>query len=677
MTTFGPPVTPLAPDQQRAATAPMGPVRILGGAGTGKTHTLAARIAIAVKGGEDPSSITCLTHGTGGGYDIRERVKRFLPEHDSPGRFFAGTPQQFAIALLRSGGARVLGRSPNFTVWTRSDAQGVIASLLGAAPLTRKPLHAEAGRILDWLWLNLACDPSVPIRPERPEWKEAGDTYLEEMRRRNVVDRGVVVPLVNRALESDPKFRSAVGQKQCRYLLVDDFQNITPAEYTMLRLLEGPERSLTVAANPNECVRMRDGADDGLLEICRLDHPGMDQTTYSLRIQHRATPPLSEVKNRITSDPGLAYLQTENEVTFRSRVRSGPEWVSPPPPVLLEFEGRPPDMYKCILDGTQEFVAQGYALEDIAVVFQDASILDQMQPLAISRGIPFTVLGIEPQPRGPDVRCIIGLLRSLLNPHDSLAFRDAARANPHLDRQWPDSEVMPRLLGMVRDQHINLVQAARRQCDNPLMDADIRRDLQFFVDAWEHLDRMMLDPSTRANDLCWQAVALLEEAQGQGTGLRTKHQVRMLPRLAEAVSFRSVPGLPQDDSWRELRRFLDAFDPAIHADTLALENHNPFLARRGLTFSTIAAAQGLEWHIVWAVGASDHVLPGGILPGHEHLMREAERLFYVWATRARDHLIFYHAVRSGPTQDAKPSRFLASIGDLLRHEVIPPPGPRR
>ena len=304
--TTGPPVTPLDPYQRPAAMAPIGPVLILGGAGTGKTHTLAARIAIAVKGGEDPFSITCLTHSTGGSYDILERVKRFLPEHDSPGRFFAGTPQEFAMARLRSRGAQVLGRSPHFTVWPRSDAQEFIAFLLGANPRNRKRLHAEAGRILDWLWLNLAGYPDECTPPDRPEWRGAVEKYQEEMLRQNAVDRGVVVPLLNRALESDLAFREAVRLERCRYLLVDDYQNITPAEYTMLRLLEGPERSLTIAANPNECVRMGAGADDRLLEICRQDHPGMYQNTYSLRIAHRATPPLNEAKNRITNDPAPA-----------------------------------------------------------------------------------------------------------------------------------------------------------------------------------------------------------------------------------------------------------------------------------------------------------------------------------------------------------------------------------
>ena len=424
------PVAPLDRYQQQAATAPIGPVLILGGAGTGKTHTLAARIAIAVKGGEGLFSITCLTHSTGGGYAIQERVKGFLPEHDSPGWFFAGTPQEFAMALLRSKGAQVLGMSPHFTVWPRSGAQEFIAFLLGANPRNRKRLHAEAGRILDWLWLNLAGYPDEPTPPDRPEWRGAVEKYQEELRRQNAVDRGVVVPMVNRALESDLEFRNTVRLERCRYLLVDDYQNITPAEYTMLR-------SLTIAVNPNECVRLRDGADDRLLEICRLDHPGMHQNTYSLRVDHRATPPLLEAKTRISNDPVLRHLQGEDNVTPRSAVRFGERWATPPPPALLEFEGRPTDMYKYIFDGTQEFLPQGYAFEDIAVVFQDASILDQMRPLALSRGIPFTVLGVERQPRDRDVRCITGLLRSLLNPHDSAAFRNAACANPHLDRQWP------------------------------------------------------------------------------------------------------------------------------------------------------------------------------------------------------------------------------------------------
>ena len=654
---------------------PSGPVLVLGGAGTGKTRVIAARIAIALAAGESPHRITCLGHGTGLPFDIPERVRQFLPDYDAPNRYLIGTPLELALALLRLGGAEVLGRSPRFTVWRRSDAQEHMALMLRAnRPSLRDRRHRrhvqeEAGHILAWHWDNQVRFPDQRTPPDEADWPEVVAEYQSEKRRQNVVDQGDVIPLANEALGSSKHFRSTVSRERCRHLLVDDFQDFNAAEYALLRHLEGSEGSLTVALNPNECVRLRRSPYDDLLAYFRLDHRGVNEHTYHLQYNTRATVRVGRVVDPITNDPGLPHLQREELQFFRLSFSHQGKAMPGPDPALLEFEGRPADMHAYILDRIQRFVAQGYSLEDMAILFQDRATLDLMRPLALSRGVPFTVLGSEPPEWDQDVRCITGLLRSVLNPHDWGAFRDAVCANPHLGREGLDSETLLRIPARAWDQHLDLVQSARRSRDNPLIDADIRRVLTFFVSAWERLEGMMRDPSTHVEDLCWQAVALLEEAQGPSNRLREKAQMERLLLLA-----RNSPELPQPDPWGELRWFLDTISPDVHADPLAPDN-NPFAPDRGLTFSTVEAARGLEWDIVWAVGVSDHVLPGAIPPGDIRRRRQAERLFYVWVTRARNQVIFCHAIRSGPTQDARPTPFLEPIGDLLRWAVIPPPGP--
>lgn len=672
------PTIPLDPEQRRAATDPNGAALVLGGAGTGKTHVIAARMAIALAAGESPNRIACLGHSTGQPFDIAERVRQFLPDYDAPNRCFVGTPLELALALLRLKGAEVLGRSPHFTVWRRGNAQEHLALALRAnRPSLRDRRHRrrvqeEAGHILSWHWGNQVRFPDQRTPPDEADWPEVVATYQEEKRRQNVVDPGDVIPLVNQALEADNEFRDAVSRGRCLHLLVDDFQDFNAAEYALLRHLEGSEGSLTVALNPNESLRLRGSPDDGLLEHFRLDHRGVNEHTYHLAFNHRATVRLGRVIDPITNDPGLPHLHKEELRFGRISFSHQGKVVPAPDPALLEFEGRPADMHAYILDSIQRFVAQGYSLEDMAILFQDRATLDLMRPLALSRGVPFTVLGSEPPGWDRDVRCITGLLRSVLNPHDWGAFRDAVCANPHLGREGLDSETMLRIPAQAWDQQLDLVQSARRSRDNPLIDADIRRDLTFFVSAWERLEGMMRDPTTHVADLCWQAVGLLEEAQGPSNRLREKAQVERLLLLARE---RPSPELPHPDPWGELRWFLDTISPDVHADPLAPENTNPFAPDRGLTFSTVEAARGLQWDIVWAVGVSDHVLPGAISPGDIRRRRQAERLFYVWVTRARNQVIFCHAIRSGPTQDARPTPFLEPIGHLLRWVVIPPPGP--
>ena len=680
MTSSKPPVTPLRPDQREPATAPAGPVLILGGAGAGATHTIAARIAVLLKNGAGLLQIACLTHSARGGDDIRQRVLRFLPD-EGPGQgilgIFAGTPQQLALKLLRRRGMESLGRSADFTVWQRDDARAVLAELLAANGRARRRVDAEAGRVLDWRRLNRAGFPGESIPPDSPDWPGIVVTYQAEKQRQNVVDHDDLIALVTLALEQDRDFREEVAWSECRHLLIDGLQDLAPAEYGMARLLTGPERSITVAANPNACVRTGDGAGHRVLEAFRTDFPEPGRHTYQLSLNLRSTAAIGEAVHRMSHDPAMAHLIGEQHRYIRTNRPVGATFAPMAPPALLVFEGRPADMYRYIFDRSREFVAQGYALEDIACIYQDASILDHLRLLAVSRGLPYTVLGGEPRVWDRDARRITGLLASLLNPRDVAAFRIAASPDPRLEPPWLDPMAAVRVAGMARDLGADLVQAAGRYCRNPLIDAGLRRGLEWFVDAWQNLDRMLGEPFTGVHDICRRAVFLLEEEQGPAHPLRSKYQVQRLLVLAGREPVLSDPQPGPQEAREALREFLDTIHPEINADPLAAENTDPSRPTRGLTLTTVAAAQGLEWPVVWAVGASDHILPGGVPATDQRRMRAAQHLFYVWSTRARDLLVYCHATRSGPERDARPTRFLEPVGGLITHEAVPPPNPRR
>ena len=667
-----PPVTPLLPDQRAAATAPIGPIIILGGAGTGRTHTICARIAILLKIGEPASSIACLTHSPGAPYYIRNKVGEFLRGDEGVPEWFMGTPQQLALELLRSGGMEALGRPDDFTVWQREDAQEYICGLLDPSSRDHMRIHGEAGRILRWLD-QAGLPGGVP--PDKPEWLDVGAQYEEGKRGQNVLDPGDLIRLFNDALEQCGNFRDRVARPLCRHLLVDDFQDLRFDEYRMVTLLAGPERSITVSVNLNEGVRMGEAAGDRALETLRLEYPPTRRRTCTLGLNMRTTETIGEALNRSTADPAMEHLSEETHRYFRDYC--GPRGALLPmaPADLLVFEGRSADMYRHIFDRTDRFLADGYALEDIACIVQDVSILDQLRVRAVSRGMDYTMLGAPHRERDRDVACIVGLLTSLLNTNDVMAFRDATRVGPHADRpvDWVDAT---RLARMADELHGDLIQSAKRYRENPLLDEGLRSRLRFFADAWDSLHHLLTDPSTRMDRLCWRAVALVEEAQGVAHRLREKAQVQRLLALAEERSRILDFQVAVYDPREELKGFLDSINAGLGPDPLNLEKNDLSGPRRGITFITVAAARGLEWPVVWAVGASDHVLPGKISSRHEPGMRAAQRLFHVWSTRARDRLLFCHAVRSGPDRNAKPSRFLKPIAHLLRYTVVPAPAPR-
>ena len=650
---------------------------ILGGAGCGATHVIAARIAVWLKRGVSPLEIACLTHSVGGGDDIRQRIRDFLPPEDLSPAIFAGTPQQLALDLLRLRGMEALGRTADFTVWQRDEARALLAELLAANGRDRRRAHAEAGRVLDWRRLGQAGFPGERIPTGSPDWPDLVSAYQEEQRRQNVVDRDDLVPLVTLALEQDRVFREGVAWTTCRHLLINDLQDFAPAEYGMARLLTGPERSITAWQRiPTRTSAPGMESITGSCTPSGTDFPECVRDAYTLDWNHRSTEAIVHVVNRMSRDPAMGHLTGEDHRYWRRYHRVGTGVVPMVPPKLMVFEGRPAEMYRHIFDRTQAFVDQGYALEDIACVYQDPSILDHLRVLAVSRNLPYTVLGDVPRTWDRDARRITGLLASVVNPSDLGAFRIAASLDPRAEPPWLDPVVVARIAGMAVDLGIDLVQAAGRYCRNPLTGADVRRGLERFVESWQSLDRMVADPSAGVHDICRRALFLLEEAQGPAHPVRDKYQVQQLLTLAERESSLAAPEPGRHGARQALREFLDSIHPEINVDPLSAENNNPFGASRGLTLATVAASRGLEWPVVWAVGASGHILPGDVPATDQRRMRTAQRLFYVWSTRARDVLIYCYSIRSGPERDARPTQFLEPVGDLITHEVVPPPAPR-
>ena len=438
MSLISPSLRPLLPAQQRAATAPVGPTLILGGPGTGKSHCIAARIGFLLKDGEPATAIALLTKAEGASHDMKDRVRKLVEPDDVSLGFFVGTPIRFALDLLRDDGMAILGRSADFTVWEQPEAREFVADVLlkgsGRNPWDKLDM---ARRILRWHGLNRARFPGEQVPPPQPHWQEVVQGYETAKVQQNMVDAADLVILAIRALEKDSDFRASVTSFWSRHLLIDGLQDFNPAEYLMVKSLTGRERSITVTANPDESVRLEEGADDRVLDLFKLDHQGPRRHTYSLSSNLRMTDAIGAAVNRIAADPSMEHLTSDRQEFLRISYMAGETTLPMAAPELMVFEGRSTEMYRGIFDHIRELTGQGHSLADMACICADEASIESLRVLAVARGIPYTSLGVAPLPRDRDVKCIMGLLTSLVNPHDMIALRNGVRVDPRLDRQTP------------------------------------------------------------------------------------------------------------------------------------------------------------------------------------------------------------------------------------------------
>ena len=247
-------------DAQRAAAETItGPLMIVPGPGSGKTRTLTYRIAhlIADHGiaPEHCLAITFTRRAAGGA--MRERLARLLPER--AGAVPIHTFHSLGLALLREH-TSAAGLQHGFRVADEAERLALLTDTLGVAPH-----HAE--RMLRAI--------SMEKRTRRWAGAEAGEAtirYQRELALRNWIDFDDLVALSVRALVANPAV-TAARRDRCRWISVDEFQDVDEQQYHLLTLLAPPDGNICVIGDPNQAIYGFRGADGSCFYRFRQDYP--------------------------------------------------------------------------------------------------------------------------------------------------------------------------------------------------------------------------------------------------------------------------------------------------------------------------------------------------------------------------------------------------------------------
>ena len=648
MTTTAIPEISLDPAQRTVADSPPGPIMIIGGPGTGKTHTLIGRIIALLRNGVSPHNITYLTFNSRGADEVRQKLDKLKTTSDASRHIFTGTFHHYASNFLRIAGAALMDISPQYTIWDRTQSAETILSIIDTNPDQFKVGRMEIGRLLQWNALYQAQTNEEAPPPDSAVWIELLRLYSVEKRRQNTLDLDDLIPCAIKAFELNADVRSSWARTRTRHLLIDEFQDITSSQYRLLQLMTGPNRSITIATDPNQNIYSWRGSDAELLGQFRLAY--RDTQVHVLRINHRSTQTITEAAASMTNHPDMDGLQD----AFQNPIRA-----QGPSPTLLDFSAQPHRMDEFVIDQVKAFHQQGLPYEDMAFVYRLHATPNRMLTPLRAAGIPYTVLG-QPRRNAEDTtRHITALLGCLLNPRDSSSFVNAA-APPRTPGTRLPPKVNQNINAIAREQDIDLIQAAAIHMTSFRPGSDVQQTLSYVTSAWEHLNGVLQEPDIEMPDLCRRAQTLFYNAQRQFSIPPQDPDFAKLLFLAETTPY------PTDSTpVQRLARFIEALTSSQDPDHRASDNDDPDAHNLGLTMATIHAAKGLQWHTVWFMDASDHIIPAQVTPDRAKRYHEEQRLFYTASTRATDRLYYCSASGSKQGFEAEPTRFLESISEHL------------
>ncbi len=281
--------------QRSAVTSDAEKLRILAGAGSGKTRVLTHRIAYrAAAGDADPARTLAVTFTRKAASELRERLGRL----GLRGGVQAGTFHSVAWAQLRQRWEERGIRPPELL----DRKVGFVARL---CPGRNRTLPLDITAEIEWASARLVEPDEYAAAANRAhrrpplELGAVGDIYrryVEAKKSRRLIDFDDLLRLATRDLEADPVY-AAARRWRFRHIYVDEFQDVNPLQHKLLTAWLGPDSSLCAVGDPNQAIYAWNGADAGYL--VDFDRWWPDSETISLTDNYRSTPEILAAANAV------------------------------------------------------------------------------------------------------------------------------------------------------------------------------------------------------------------------------------------------------------------------------------------------------------------------------------------------------------------------------------------
>jgi len=457
----------LDPEQREVAVHIDGPMRVLAGAGTGKTRAITHRIGYAVASGVlVPTEVLAVTFTTRAAGELRSRLARLGAVGVQARTFHSAAlrqaryfwPKAYGTELPPVVGSKISllatathHRRLKATQADLRDLAGEIewAKVSNVRPQDYATVAAQAGRTLDGY--DAATVAGIY------------ESYEETKQARHRIDLEDVLLCAAAVLSDDETATSSI-RKQYQAFVVDEFQDVNPLQASLLDLWLGGRDRLCVVGDPAQTIYSFTGASpDHLLNFPRK-FPGA--TTVTLDRNYRSTPQVIESANTV-----MRAELGGGAVRLRATRPAG---------VPVSFRGYPDELAEAgsVADQIRDLVAAGTTPSDIAVLFRINAQSESFEDALAERAIPFVVRGAERFFERPEVRQALTLLRGAV--HEAAVSDDSVATQvSHVLSAMGWTRDAPAGRGSVRDRWESL-QAVVNVADE-LTTAHPQLDLAGFV----------------------------------------------------------------------------------------------------------------------------------------------------------------------------------------------------
>ncbi len=623
-------------NQQSAVEATEGRVRVVAGAGSGKTRVLAHRYAFLVNEiGVSPGNILCLTFTNKAAMEMKRRISTMV-DRGSVNDFIC-TIHSFCAKFLRKEIYRI-GYPRNFIIMDEEDGKALARQAMQEFGIDRRKTTAE--RFLTQVSAFKGYEPMLYIQRHllpcsSPQTPDATVRYLKLQLKQFALDYDDLLFFTLYILEHFEDARKEWTEK-LNYVMVDEVQDCSGDDWKLLHAITRHHGNLFVVGDPDQAIYEWRGANPKMFVDFKA------ATDIILNENYRSTPDILDVANSIIE-------HNRNRVkkdlfTWKMNERQAVHLHSKSEKEEAEFiAGR-------IEEGIKN---EGMTYSQFAILYRSSFLSRNIEQALLKHHIPYTVWGGVRFFERKEIKDVVCYLRLIASDKDDTAFRRIVNLPA---RKFGEAS-MKALEKIAAEENISMMEALRANIDvKPFAKPSLLKFIRLIEEARLNASVMSVSELTD-----W-----VMTISGLSDLYRTDEEEERLENIAELInSMKEFEKGRIDDGDTDLTSYLQEISLYTNTDRT--------LDSDKVRMMTIHQSKGLEFPEVFVVGLTE-----GIFPNHRSIRErrqdgeeEERRLMYVAVTRAERMLWLCESEGFLNENGALryPSRFFSEVSEgLLRVE---------
>lgn len=590
--------------QHEAVTFGNGPLLVVAGAGSGKTKTLACRVAYLISKGVSPDKILLLTFTRRASKEMLNRASQILGDQAITSRVWGGTFHATANRLLRIY-AQALDLSPDFTIIDQSDSEDLLDVIRHKKIDGKKGRFPRKGTLLAIYSRRMNSGENLEFilkkyfpwcERYKKELKEIFKEYVAHKQRQNILDYDDLLLYWFYLLENE-KCASFI-EERFDYILVDEYQDTNKIQSDILVRMRQKNRNIMVVGDDAQSIYSFRAATVRNM----LDFPTIFNNTHVVTLEqnYRSNSFILETTNKLIAQAKERF--SKNLFTVRNGGNR-------PKLITCKDESHEAEL---IIQQILANVENGTPLREQAVLFRSGSHSAALELALTKKNIPFHKYGGMRFLEAAHVKDFVSYIRILENKQDEMAW---FRALQLIDGVGPATAS-----GIFEFLVQNNFQF------EALSKAPVSREILFVLNKFA---KMLIDI---AGNESMALSSQLERISLFYLPILDENYENSQPRRNDIEHILQLAG-----SFRSRTQFLAdlILDPPSSTSDFA---GPPKREEDCLVLSTIHSSKGCEWNAVYLIHAADGCLPSDMSTESEDDIAEELRLAYVAMTRARDHL---------------------------------------